>query len=262
MADPSSTRYGSFYGFYFAAAGVLLPYLGLFLDNAGFTPAQIGTTIALMSATKLVSPYLFAIWSDRARSREFALRVCIVAGVLSFAMFVVARGAVTWVVLLVVFTTIWNGVLPQFEALTIQVLGARLHRYAHIRIWGSVGYMIAVALLGYWFDRFGLMHYREVNLLLLVGVLVSAMCLPATSRRRPPATSLASVDNQPPPSSGDSISGVLRDRSVIWLLVLGLLMYASHGAYYGFFSLQLSAVGFDKTVIGLLWSFAPIQSRC
>jgi PPP family 3-phenylpropionic acid transporter len=50
----------------------------------------------------------------------------------------------------------------------------------------------------------------------------------------------------------------LRDPSVIWLLVLGLLMYASHGAYYGFFSLQLSAVGFDKTVIGLLWALAVL----
>ena len=52
-------RLSSFYFFYFAALGGLVPYWGLYLKQLGFDAVAIGTLMAIPMATKFVAPYLW-----------------------------------------------------------------------------------------------------------------------------------------------------------------------------------------------------------
>src|SRR5690606_39522282 len=42
----------------------------------------------------------------------------------------------------------WHAILPQFETITLAHLGAQSARYSQVRLWGSVGFILAVVLLG------------------------------------------------------------------------------------------------------------------
>ncbi len=49
-------RHSSFYLWYFAALGALLPYWGLYLKSLGYSSVEIGELIAIMMATKIIAP--------------------------------------------------------------------------------------------------------------------------------------------------------------------------------------------------------------
>jgi PPP family 3-phenylpropionic acid transporter len=42
----------------------------------------------------------------------------------------------------------WNASLPQFEVVTFTYLKDRVARYAQIRAWGSVGFVVTVVVIG------------------------------------------------------------------------------------------------------------------
>ena len=49
-------RLSSFYLFYFAALGALIPFWTLYLSSLGFNSIQIGQLMASPTATKMVAP--------------------------------------------------------------------------------------------------------------------------------------------------------------------------------------------------------------
>ena len=49
---------------------------------------------------------------------------------------------------IVLYSVFWAAVLPQFEAVTLAHLGAGAARYSRIRLWGSVGFVVASAAIG------------------------------------------------------------------------------------------------------------------
>ncbi|MDQ6966193.1 MAG: MFS transporter, partial [Mariprofundaceae bacterium] len=55
---------------------------------------------------------------------------------------------------------------------------------------------------------------------------------------------------EPEPVAGQ-LKGV--SSSLLWLLLAGFLMQASHGAYYGFFSLYLLQAGYSGWQVGCFW---------
>ena len=58
-------RLSSSYFFYFALLGLVSPYLAIFLDGQGFSSRQVGEILAIMTATKIVAPSLWATFADK-----------------------------------------------------------------------------------------------------------------------------------------------------------------------------------------------------
>jgi hypothetical protein len=57
-------RLSAFYALYFAILGVLRPYWPLYLENVGFGPGAIGALMAILPATKIVSPAFWGWLAD------------------------------------------------------------------------------------------------------------------------------------------------------------------------------------------------------
>jgi PPP family 3-phenylpropionic acid transporter len=129
--------------------------------------------------------------------------------------------------------------------ITLGFLGARPERYSAIRLWGSVGFIAAVAGAGALFEAAGIAWFPVVGTLLLAMILASSLLIPkplavAAVRRR------------------ESLLAVVRQRAMLSFLGAGLLLQAAHGAYYSFFSLYLQDLGYGRTAIGLLWSVGVV----
>jgi len=148
-------RLSGFYLLYFAALGALVPYWGLYLKSLGFSPADIGELMAVIMATKLVAPNAWAWIADQRGHRMAIVRLASLLAAVAFAGVFLALGYWWLAAVIAVFSFFWNAALPQFEATTLTHLGERVHRYTSIRIWGSIGFILVVAGLGPFLDRYG-----------------------------------------------------------------------------------------------------------
>lgn len=241
MASLPYWRLSSFYLFYFAALGALVPYWGLYLKDLGFDPIAIGELMAILMGTKIVAPFLWGWLGDRLEQRMAIVRSASLVAMLVFV-------SVYWVdtfwpmaLAMVWYSFFWNASLPQFEAVTFGYLGDRARHYARIRVWGSIGFIATVMLLGVLVDREGTRVILHAVLLLYVGIWLSTLWV-----RDPPGTR--------PPAGQPSLVSVLQRPSIVAFFVAVLLMQLSHGPYYTFFSIHMEQQGHSKALIGQLWA--------
>ena len=238
-------RLSGFYFFYFASLGALLPFWGLYLQDRGYTPAAIGELMAVLMATKVVAPNLWGWIADHTGRRMSIVRLASLLSVISFAGVFFVKGYWSLALVMMLFSFFWNASLPQFEAVTLSYLGKRIREYSHIRLWGSVGFILTVAGLGQFVDRLGIGLVPQVVLALYLGILLNSLVVPEQG---------ASL----PQHQQESILEVLKRPEILAFLAACFLMQASHSAYYAFYSIFMEQHGYTSSMIGQLWALGVI----
>jgi len=234
-------RLSSYYFFYFAVLGALVPFWGPYLLQRGFEPAAIGVLMAILMGTKIVAPNVWGLLADRAGERMPMVRLGAAAALICFAGVFWAHGFWSMALVMTAFSFFWNAPLPLMESVTMNHLGARANRYASVRVWGSVGFIVSVGLLGWWQERAGSLAVPVSALVLFAGVWVSSLFIPDRGQDGGHAAHL-------------SLRGLLRCPEILFFLAACLLMQASHGAYYAFYSIYLQAHGYGSAAVGSLWA--------
>jgi len=236
-------RLSGFYFFYFASVGAFLPFWGLYLEHLAFTPAQIGELMAVILGTRIVAPVMWGWLADHTGQRLRIIRTATLLATVFFSATLVVTGYGWMLLVLTAFSFFWNAALPQFEAATLDHLGDGVHHYSRIRLWGSVGFIVTVALLGPVLDRYGVGWLPIIALGLLTLVWLSTLPI---------------KDQQGPPSAAASLGNALRQPGVFALLFACFLVQASHGAYYAFFSIYMENFGYTRSAIGWLWALGSL----
>lgn len=239
-------RLSAFYLLYFGSLGALLPYWGIYLDDVGLTPTQIGVLMALMTGTKIISPNLWAWVADRTGRRMTIVRLGSLFAAMAFAGVLFQTSFFSLAVVMIAFSFFWNATLPQVEATTLSHLARMPHRYSLIRMWGSLGFIAMVLGLGQVFAHYGIALLPYVVVTLLVMIWLASLTVPDghTQRGTRPDT---------------PIMVLLRNPRVIALLVVCFLMQVAHGPYYTFYSLYLTKAGYGQDHVGQLWALGVIS---
>ncbi len=234
-----------FYFFYFAYIGAFAPFFAVYLDGVGLSAAEIGTVMALPPVTRALAPYLWGWLADAADRRLGLVRATVLAGLVCWlGLFVSA--SFLWISTVVLAAGIFlSAALPVVEAATLTHLGEHTGRYGAIRLWGSVGYIVAVVVVGYALDLFPARTLLGIVTVALLGTLAFAWLVP-DARQAPHA-----ADRQP-------IAHVLKQPAVIALIAACSLMAVAHGPYYTFYSIHLADHGYSKGLTGWLWALGVI----
>ncbi len=237
-------------GTYFAHIGFFNPYLPLWLKDMGLGLVAISLLTSVQSATRLLAPYGWGWLSDHTGERVKLLRFGATAALLlSFGLW--WQGGAWWIAL-VLFLMFLNtsAMMSMSEAAMAHLVSAGgsfdAKRYGRVRLWGSLGFLVTVFAAGAWFEHFGMQHFPAWTVLSLLAVVVSVWCLPDLKEAAP-------VHTAKPP-----ILPVLRKRPVQWFFASVFFHILSHMSVYGFFSLYLDALGYSKTMIGLLWGISVV----
>jgi PPP family 3-phenylpropionic acid transporter len=238
-------RLSSFYFFFFAIVGTLVPYWGPYLRTLGFSAEQIGELFAILNLSRVVAPNVWGALADRTGRRMQAVRLASLLALLSFAGVLVGQGYGWLMLVTAAFSFFWNGALPQFEANTMNHLGALEHRYSRIRLWGSIGFIVAVVALGALVDRLGADVVPYALLLLFLGLWLASQITPERA-------------GAPVHDGTSDFWRVLRRPDVIGFLIAAFLSQMSHGPYYAFFSIYLQEHGYRGHLIGLLWAWGVV----
>lgn len=239
-------RLSLFYLFFFIALGSFIPYWALYLQYLGFSPAQIGEVMALAMASKLIAPYLWSWLADHYDQRLSIIRVTAFLSAVVFAGIFIQHDYY-WVALIVTsFGFFWNACLPLFEGLTLDHLGKQVEEYSHIRIWGSIGFIVAVVALPFAFETYG---YQIIPIVLFINLLLMSVATFVIHDKKQHISS-----SLPKKNMGE----IARQPIVIAFLIVCTLQVASHGTYYTFFSLYLLDHGYSAVMTGWMWALGVI----
>jgi len=233
-------RLSGFYFFYFASLGALIPYWSLYLKSLDYSAQSIGVLMAIIPATKIFAPYLWGWVADHTRHPLTIIRLANMLAVVAFTGVFVDTGFIWLALVLLTFSFFWNSSLPLFEAMTLNHLGDDEHKYSVVRLWGSLGFIMMVVLLGEYFEMTSIDRAPIVMLVLLAGILLASLIVPeCLSAQR---------------ESQVHIMHVIRQPVVLAFLLVCFLMLVSHGPYYTFYSIYLENHGYSRGMIGLLWA--------
>lgn len=242
-------RLSNFYFFYFALLGAVAPFMPLYLEYLGFSPARIGELLALPMLMRCLAPNLWGWLGDKTGQRLQIVRWGALLTLLGFALIFIRQDYLWLVLVMLLHAFFWHAILPQFEVLTFAHLKLQPERYSKIRVWGSVGFIVTVVLMGRVFDLQGLGSYPFLVCLIMLGILLSSLLVPATSGE--PSSRERMV-------AGQGIRDILLRRPVLIFYFGVMLMQVSHGPYYSFLSIYLGELGYSRTVTGWLWSLGVL----
>lgn len=238
-------RLSGYYFFYFAFIGAFSPYFGLYLESLSFSAWDIGLLMSQMQLMRVCAPYLWGALADRLRRRIAVVRL---AALLSLAAFGVVFAAETFMAMLFAMALLaffWSAALPLVETVTFDHLREQRGRYSRVRLWGSIGFIVAVMSTGAVLDRVPLRGLLWVIVATLAGILVCALLIPEAPLHA------ASEERRP-------IGAIIRQRRVKALFAACFAMSAAHGALYVFFSIHLADHQYSKLLVGSLWSLGVL----
>jgi PPP family 3-phenylpropionic acid transporter len=236
-------RLSGFYFFYFATVGVFIPYWGLYLKESGFNPAQIGELSAMLNGTRIIAPVLWGWIADHTGKNLRIIRIAAFFNAAFFAGFLFVHGYVWFAWITLAFSFFWNAALPQFEAVTLYHLKEQSHRYSRIRLWGSIGFIVAVLGVGRLLDDQSpdLIPITITALTTLIW-LVSLITPPIKA----PHHEVAAV----------GITQIMK-RPELWaFLAVYMLLQFAHAPYYVFYSIYLKHHQYTASLTGFLWALA------
>lgn len=238
-------RLSGFYLFYFASVGAIVPFWNLYLKALTYSATKTGVFMAILMATRVVAPNIWGWVADHTGRRMTVVRTgCLLAAVI-YAGILLDQSYWWLIIVMLLFSFFWNAALPQFEATTLSHLGEASHRYSTIRLWGSIGFVIAVVGLGYAFERISILHLPIFVLFLLAGIWLMSLIVPEE-------------DSETVNQEHEPISRLLRKPHIIGLLAACFCMQVSHGPYYAIYSRYMESYDYSVSAIGWLWALGVI----
>ncbi|MCB1616096.1 MAG: MFS transporter, partial [Pseudomonadales bacterium] len=203
----------------------------------------IGIISALVMSTKIIAPNLWGWLADYSGERLRVIRLGSFFAMLAFSGVFFQHSLVMLLFSVFLYSFFWNAVLAQFEVITLEHLHGQFEIYSRIRLWGSIGFIVAVIGLGYIFDLFSVALFP----ILLIGGLFCIWFSSLLVSEKPNGEHL----------QADSVEGVfalVRQPKVYLFFIICFFMQLSHGPYYTFFSLYLENHHYDSVAVGIFWA--------
>jgi PPP family 3-phenylpropionic acid transporter len=227
---------------FFATIGVTEPYLNLYLRRLGFTGTEIGALAAILPGVTALAPFLWTAWADATgRARAVFLWNTWLAG-LCFLPVLLVRSFGLLAAALTLFALVKTPLVPLANSLAFQALGPRREDFGRIRLWGSLGYIVAAVCGGAIADHIGV-----APVLAGVAALLAGCGLVATA-------SLGRGAPSAPAPLAAGLAALLRGPGFRLFLGAAFLARLSAGPYNTFFTIQLDGLGISQAVAGWAWA--------
>ncbi|WP_428239755.1 MFS transporter [Gynuella sp.] len=242
-------RLSVLYFAYYAIFGVLIPYLGRYLNHYGYNFQQIGIAMACLTGINMLAPFVLARISDVLGVRLPLARAAALLMILAAWLFEPQIGFGRVILSVLLIGSGLSMVLPQLEAVTLDYLGENKHRYGFIRSWGAVGFTSIVWTVGPIMDEYGIQWYRYLLMATVVALFAFMFLL-----KDPEYHSYG--------ETGVDIKGNglehFKEMFVVVLFVVYLINQTALAPYNSFADLYWQSWGHSSSSIGVLLAVAPI----
>jgi MFS transporter, PPP family, 3-phenylpropionic acid transporter len=238
-------RLSSFYFTYYMFVGAFVPYWSLYLKSVAFSAVEIGILLSLFQISRIFSPSFWGWLADRTNRRVLWIKLTALFGLLGYIGVFFGTSFIWLFFVMAALSIFTSSTLPLAEAVTMAHIEPANQPYGRIRVWGSIGFIVAVLGLGV------LLDYAPIASLLWCLLLIQASLFLLSFKIPEPHVPSHHTDHLP-------VMNIVMRPEVMALLIGSFLMVGAHSVYYSFYSIFLEARGYSKTMIGLLWAIGVI----
>lgn len=238
-------RLSSFYFTYYMFVGAFVPYWSLYLKSVAFSAVEIGILLSLFQISRIFSPSFWGWLADRTNRRVLWIKLTALLGLLGYIGVFFGTSFVWLFFVMAALSIFTSSTLPLAEAVTMAHIEPANQPYGRIRVWGSIGFIVAVLGLGV------LLDYAPISSLLWCLLLIQASLFLLSFKIPEPHVPSHHTDHLP-------VMNIVMRPEVMALLIGSFLMVSAHSVYYSFYSIFLEARGYSKTMIGVLWAIGVI----
>ncbi len=140
--------------------------------------------------------------------------------------------------------------IPLANSMTFRALAGRRDRYAAIRLWGTLGYILVAVAAGIWVDHRGLAS--ALYGIALATAVSGVVAVGARGRQEARLPRIRFAD----------VRSLLRDREIRLLLLTTGLAWTSYGPYATFYTIHLEQLGRSRSFAGAAWALAAGSELC
>ena len=196
-----------------------------------------------MPLSDLLVPPAWGLAADAWRSRRSLLWIAAACTGIAAACLLVAEGTAAFVIVFSCFCFFRSPLVPMADASTRSLLGADGHKYGRVRLWGSVGFVMASVTIG---------RLSAGETLVIAAIAVMYACSVGFARMLPETT----------PARLRSVLPQLRHlvfRGTFLVFVCGTLLYgAGHAMFDLFIGLHWQGLGFSRAFVGGAWALGVV----
>ena len=246
MTDSLYWRLSRFYFFYYFFVGIFTPYWGLYLQSKSFTAIQIGILLSFFQISRIFAPNFWGWLADHTNQRVRWIKLTALIGLLGYLGIFFADSFFLIFLVMMSMSIFTSSTIPLAESLTLSHLSKTNGSYSNIRLWGSIGFIVASFFIGILIDKY------TINIIVWALLLTQGVIL----------FSSFSIPDKKFELFGEtkrSIWKILRKPEIISLLFGCALMVSSHGLLYNFYSIFLKEQNYSSSLIGILWSIGVIS---
>ena len=225
----------------YVAVAAYSPYLQQYYKSLGISLGTIGALAAFTSAVALIASPTWGAIHDRYPTARFFLPIA--AGIGATGAVGLATVGASWLLIpsAAAFAAGMAGLGPMMDVRVLDMAGSDRTRYARVRVWGSISFMVCTPIIGLAIgDNFRGLFFVAVPMILLGGM--AAMLLPG----RTGGVHGASLRRAP--------GRVLGHRPIALFLIAAFVGWTAVYSQYAFFSIYLRQIGASADQIGLAWS--------
>ena len=212
-----------------------MPFLPLFYRQVGMQPAQIGVMSSISGVVALCCAPGWALIADGFRIEHRMVSI----GMVAFAALYIAVSQASTFALVLALNMLLAALPPMnsiCDAAVLSMLGERRNQYGALRMWGSLGWSITAAVVGWLIASTSLQAAFVVFGFMWAGAFISVLQLPRVSVER------AKV-------RAGSIY-LLRNIKLLCFLGAGFLMSVGGTFIYGYRALFMQDLGIGTTILG------------
>jgi len=240
-------RLAIFYAALFAALGVQVPFLPLWLAAKGLDASTIGMVLSVPMLMRLLAIPLATRIADRHDALRAIIAIASALAMLGYGAMGLAQGALAVTIAFALASIFYTPLMPLADAYALRGLGALGRAYGPVRLWGSAAFIVGSFAGGLVLD---VVPARDLIWLVAAALVMTASAACTLSPLAPRETSRA----KPLRSARD----LLRDPALLAAMAAASLIQASHAIYYGFSTLDWAAAGLDGSAIGALWALGVV----
>jgi PPP family 3-phenylpropionic acid transporter len=233
----SRVALSGFYFLLFGITGITLPFLPAYLKSLSLSATQVGALLAISPLVSLLAPPLWGHLADRSGSTGRLLSVLALGALLGLSPLLWVERFAALAATLVAYALFNSGFTPLLDSLALNRVAHTGGSYAHLRLFGSLGFVVSSASFGLLVSGVG-----RWTVIVPLGLLATLALWSFTLH----APSIPGARLHP-------LAGLrlLRLPDLRWLLAATGLHWLACAPYHGTFSIHVLTLGLTPAVVGL-----------
>ncbi|MDN7243360.1 3-phenylpropionate MFS transporter [Planococcus sp. N028] len=240
----------NFFAFFFTW-GVFLPYWTGWLTNEKELSVSAASIImGVATIGRALSTLLFFPLMTRKVSLARLMQILALLSVVVLALYIPANSYANLFLITVIFSFIYPNMMPAIESgATVLMQKDRVH-YGKSRAYGSIGYTIALLIVG---SVTEIWQENAIFWVMMAGLVFMAGTQFITS-----PSSLATKPEPKNPVTRGAALHLLKSKGFVIVLLVSLLLQGTHAAYYNYGFIYLQDLGINSFYIGLILNVAIV----